>query len=127
MAPTRDEGALVPDRRTKYGNIRTWSELCGRLFDSRAEAIRGEELRLLELAGAIRDLEYQPSWRLSLNPSVTYRADFRYLEGGDHVVEDVKGVLTAAARVKLAWLKEQRGLRVRLLRREDRGWDITEL
>lgn len=111
----------------KYGARRTWSELCQRTFDSKAEAVRGEELRLLEMAGKIKWLEYQECHVLSEKPKVTITIDFEYVdwekwEESDGypvhptVYEDVKGVLTRDFRTKLAWLKEKHGIDVKLIR-----------
>jgi hypothetical protein len=104
----------------KYHAKRTWSELCRRSFDSKAEAIRGEELRMLEMAGEIRKLGYQPKFVLCEKPRVTITLDFVYIEGkgvdAKWVYEDVKGVLTRDSRTKLAWLKEKYSIEVRLIR-----------
>jgi hypothetical protein len=104
----------------KYGAIRTWSELCQRTFDSKAEAKRGEELALLERAGEIHGLTYQITYYLTSKPKITITIDFRYTAGAsrDFVYEDVKGVLTRDFRTKLAWLKEKYGIEVKLIRRE---------
>ena len=90
----------------KYGAKRTWSASCERWFDSKAEAARADELVLLERAGKIRELEFQPSWVLCERPRVTYTADFIYRDPSRMVnfadgprltqeplvvVEDVKG------------------------------------
>ena len=96
----------------KYHAVRTWSELCGRWFASKAECRRGEELRMLELAGEITDLEYQPKFKLCDKPKITYSADFIYEENGKVVVEDVKGKLLRETRVKLVWLKEKYNVEV---------------
>lgn len=76
-------------------------------FDSTREAKRYEELKLLERAGKIRDLEVQPVYELvksvkyknakRAKPAMIYTADFRYwdIEKGELVVEDVKSVATA--------------------------------
>lgn len=112
-------------RGSKYGNRRAYSPLCGRTFDSLAELRYGEQLFLRQQAGEIVALEYQPAFILrALPPRVSYRADFRYREvaGGRLVVVDVKGVLTPAGRIKLAWLLEkQPDVRVTLLRLERDG------
>lgn len=101
----------------KYGAVRTYSELCGRFFASKAEARRGEELALLERAGEISNLEYQPVFKLFDRPKITYTADFRYTENGREVVEDVKGMgVTRETRVKLAWLKQTQNIEVKLIR-----------
>ena len=92
----------------KYHAKRTWSELCQRTFASKAECLRGEELRLLELGREIWGLEYQVPFTLSAHPKVTITIDFSYWEWGkgERVYEDVKGVLTRDFRTKLAWLKQ---------------------
>jgi len=100
----------------KYGAKRTWSELCQREFASKAEARRGEELHLLQLAGEISDLEYQVKFILNEKPKITYSADFKYICNGEDIYEDTKGVLTRDTRTKLAWLKQQQGIEVILIR-----------
>lgn len=99
----------------KYHAKRTFSELCQRTFASKAECVRGEELRMLELAGEIYALEYQPRFLLCEKPRVTITLDFKYLENGGWIYEDVKGVLTRDSRTKLAWLKELTGIDVKLI------------
>lgn len=79
-------------------------------FDSRAEARRYRELKLLQRAGEIKDLELQPSFLLvdgfkcrgKSYRDVRYIADFAYIEIKTrlHVVEDVKGVETEVFRLK---------------------------
>lgn len=96
----------------KYGAKRTYSELCQRTFSSKLEAKRAEELRMLEMAGEIVGLIYQPKWVLSIKPKITYTADFTYVSNGKQIVEDVKGILTRDTRTKLAWLKEKTGIDV---------------
>ena len=100
----------------KYGAVRTYSELCQRAFDSRAEARRGENLAMLQREGEISDLEYQVRFVLCDKPKVSITLDFAYTENGEKVYEDVKGVETREFRVKLAWLKEKHGVEVRLMR-----------
>lgn len=84
-------------------------------FDSKAEATRWQELKLMEQSGAIRDLERQPVYVLitpfvsrdgTKHRGVKYRGDFRYLEvtTGLVICEDVKGARTEAYRVKKALL-----------------------
>ena len=84
--------------KNKYGNIKI--KIDGYKFDSRKEARRYRELLLLEAAGEIRDLELQPKYVLqiafehlatkTIYRAITYTADFRYREGGQIIVEDVK-------------------------------------
>lgn len=95
----------------KYHNKKTVAD--GIKFDSRLEAERYAQLKLMERAGAIRDLELQPEYELI--PSfkkdgktwrrTVYKADFRYIlaEGDRIIIEDVKGstaVITDVFRLK---------------------------
>ena len=86
----------------KYGAIRT--EVDGVVFASKAEAHHYTELKALQQAGVIRDLELQPRYPLTVNGLLcgTYVADFRYVDAasGDLVVTDVKGVRTPVYRLK---------------------------
>jgi hypothetical protein len=111
----------------RNGARKTWSELCKRTFDSATEARRGEELAILERAGAISGLLYQPVYALCERPRVTYRPDFTYILEGRLVVEDVKGTLTRELRVKLAWLREKTGVEVDLVRARHGGWEVERI
>ncbi len=73
----------------------------GHRFASKAEARRYAELRLLERAGKISELQLQPVFVLQagfrhaltgrqIRP-IRYVGDFAYHEDGQLVVEDVKG------------------------------------
>lgn len=76
-------------------------------FDSTRESKRYEELKLLERAGKIKDLEVQPVYELvksvkyknakRAKPAMKYTADFRYwdVEKNELVVEDIKSKATA--------------------------------
>ena len=109
-------------RPSKYGVAKKSDRTVdGIVFDSKAEARRYSELRLLEKAGEIRDLELQPEYVL-VYPfvykgkrfrGVKYRADFRYWTVpkptgphifGELVVEDVKGMRTPAYTIKKQFL-----------------------
>ena len=107
---------LSSGREMKYHSVRTWSELCGRFFASKAEARRGEELHLLQLADEIEDLRYQERFVLSKSPNekVSITVDFIYLENGKRVLEDVKGIETREFRVKRIWLKQLTGIDIKL-------------
>jgi Protein of unknown function (DUF1064) len=114
-------------RRSKYRAVRT--EVDGVVFASKAEARRYRELLLLGQAGAIRNLELQPrfdltverrDWRDFFPVKIgEYRADFRYEEltetGGrwDDTVEDVKGMKTALYRWKKKHFEAQYGIQIR--------------
>ena len=95
----------------KYHNKKTVAD--GIKFDSKLEAERYAQLKMMERAGVIRDLELQPkyelipsfrkngkTWRRTL-----YKADFRYIlaEDDSYIIEDVKGstsVITGVFRLK---------------------------
>ena len=95
----------------KYHNKKTVID--GIKFDSKLEAERYAQLKMMERAGVIRDLELQPeyelipsfrkngkTWRRTL-----YKADFRYIlaEDDSYIIEDVKGstsVITDVFRLK---------------------------
>lgn len=80
-------------------------------FDSKKEANRYNELKLLKRAGSIRDLELQPVFVLqpaytnNKNEKVraiTYKADFIYFDThlDRYIVEDVKGYKTDVYKLK---------------------------
>lgn len=78
-------------------------------FDSIAEGRRYKELKLLEKAGKISDLELQPKFELQEKytnakgehvRAITYKADFCYIENEKIIVEDVKGVITKEFAIK---------------------------
>jgi len=102
--------------RNKYRAKRTYSEICKRDFDSKAEARRGEELWLLEQADVIDDLQYQVSFLLCQKPSIKIKIDFSYWLDGEIAYEDVKGMMTREARVKLAWLEQSQGIKIDIIK-----------
>lgn len=103
----------------KYGNKKT--EVDGITFDSQAEARRYKALKLLERAGEIQSLELQPVYELV--PSVTlygrkrtavrYKADFRYINNGQTVVEDVKGMRTPVYNLKRHLMKAVHNIEIK--------------
>lgn len=101
----------------KYHSVRTWSELCQRWFSSKAEAKRGEQLKLLEKAGEIEELKYQVKFILCNKPRCSIKVDFAYLLNGEQIYEDVKGAKeTREFRVKRLWAKEKFGIDIALVR-----------
>jgi len=94
---------------SKYGAKKT--QVDGITFDSRAEAARFLELKVLERAGHITNLELQPKFELApsvkyrgsarAKPALRYQADFRYVDHlGNTIVEDVKGFETREYQIK---------------------------
>lgn len=94
----------------KYGNKKT--EVDGIVFDSKLEAERYFELKLMERAGVIRDLQLQPSFELipafrkngKSYRKRSYIADFAYfdIQQGKTIIEDTKGVKTDVYKLKAA-------------------------
>lgn len=93
--------------KLKYGNKKTVVD--GIKFDSKLEANRYRELKLLEKAGAIKGLELQPKFRLiptfrkngKTYRGITYIADFAYYDENErYIVEDVKGYKTKEYQIK---------------------------
>lgn len=92
------EGPLLITKSPKYGNTKT--DMDGIIFDSKKEASRYRELKLMQNSGEIDNLELQPVYRFELNgvKIARYTPDFRYEDTrtGEVVVEDVKAASKAA-------------------------------
>lgn len=92
--------------QSKYKNKKTQIDMY--VFDSAKEAKRYKELKLLELAGEISNLELQPHFLLQDSfkkngrtyRKIEYIADFKYIENGRTIVEDVKGLQTDVFKLK---------------------------
>lgn len=84
-------------RRNKFNNKKT--ELNGITFDSKKEAARYYYLSMMQRAGNITNLELQPKIPLMVNGKKLghYIGDFRYIENGEVILEDVKSVATKTA------------------------------
>lgn len=107
-------------RTPKYRNKKT--TLDGIEFDSKREAARYSQLRLLERAGQIRDLSLQPKFTLvdsqrradgKAERPVVYIADFMYFEGDACVVEDAKGMKTPEYIIKRKLMLSRHGITVK--------------
>lgn len=108
------QGTTARDRG-KYGAVKTTVD--GFTFDSKAEARRYGELKLLLLSGDIQSLVLQPKIPLIIHGDKvgTYIADFTYFDmrSAEHVFEDVKGVRTAIYRLKKKLVKALHGIEIR--------------
>ena len=104
---------------SKYKAKRT--EVDGIVFASQKEARRYRELKLLEKAGEIRNLQLQPRFPVwapggDMDSKLgEYRGDFSYTDNRDHgfVVEDVKGFKTPLYKWKKKHVEAQYGIRIR--------------
>ena len=99
---------------SKYRAIKTTVDNI--TFDSKREAARYGELKLLFRTRAISNLEIQPEFhfRLENKKMFTYRADFSYYDEQQkkYVVEDVKGVRTPVYRLKKKIIEAVHGIRI---------------
>ena len=123
-------------RRQKYGNTKITVD--GIQFDSKREAARYQELKLMERAGVISFLQRQTKFQLIpeqhapsnavytkgprkgqrkpgklLEHECSYIADFCYIQNGETVVEDAKGYRTEVYRIKKKLMLERYGIQIR--------------
>lgn len=116
---------------SKYGNRKIIRD--GITFDSKKEYGRYCELKLLEKAGAITDLQMQvkfvliPSQREPsakgirggekkgklIEKECAYYADFVYYQNGEKIVEDTKGKRTTDYIIKRKLMLYIHGIRIR--------------
>lgn len=86
-------------------------------FDSKKEANRYCELRLLERAKVISNLQLQVTYILipksKYGRAIKYVADFVYEENNQVIIEDVKGVKTPVYRLKKRLMAEQFGIAIK--------------
>ena len=103
----------------KYGSRKVTRD--GMTFDSQKEYRRFCELRLLERAGKVTDLQRQvkfeliPSQRIGgkvVERACNYIADFVYTENGKKVVEDTKGFKTTDYIIKRKLMLWVHGIRI---------------
>lgn len=108
-------------RLAKYNNRK--AEVDGITFASRKEARRYQELKLLEMAGEITELQLQKKYVLLpkqksksgkiLERECTYIADFVYrTKDGAVVVEDAKGERTKDYIIKRKLMLWMKGIRI---------------
>ncbi len=116
---------------SKYNNKK--EEVDGIVFDSKKEAKRYQELKLLEQAGEIKNLQLQVKFILiptqkapdTVGPrggvkkgqvyeqECSYVADFVYQENGETVVEDTKGFRPDDYRIKRKLMLYIYGIRIK--------------
>jgi len=117
-------------RTNKYKNTKTIVD--GIEFDSRKEAARYKELKLLEAAGEISNLERQVKFVLIptqrepdfvgvrggikkgkvIEKECSYLADFVYIRDGEVIVEDTKGIRTKDYIIKRKLMLYLLGIRI---------------
>lgn len=99
----------------KYGNKKVTVD--GIEFDSKKEANRYLQLKLLERAGEIQDLQLQVKFELIPKQkgerACNYIADFVYTQNGETIVEDTKGFKTPEYIIKRKLMLERHGIRIK--------------
>ena len=112
-----EHGLTPPKRKGKRNNKYNAQTtiIDGIRFDSKREAMRYGELKLLECTGQIQNLKTHVRFPLHISGHLltTYEADFVYLENGVRVIEDVKGVRTREYRKKKKHMKIEYGIDIR--------------
>lgn len=118
------QGRIATPKASKYKAVKTTVD--GITFDSKKEAQRYHELRLMEKAGQIHGLVVHPKLPLEVAAPDErrrivigfYEGDFQYFDShGADVIEDVKGMATLPlAKWKQRHLKAQYGITVREIR-----------
>lgn len=98
-----------PPRKAKYRNVKIDG------YDSKREAKRATDLKLLQRAGAIFDLQEQVKFELVPKQpgerAMSYFADFVYVDqAGVRHVEDVKGMKTDVYRMKRKLMLQVHGI-----------------
>lgn len=109
---------------SKYGNKKIKTD--EGTFDSKLELQRWHQLKLMESAGTISDLERQVPFELAPSmviqgrkkPPLKYVADFVYKQGGEKIVEDAKGVLTDVYIVKRHLMAAFHGVHIKEIRKD---------
>lgn len=112
----------------KYGNKKI--QIDGITFDSKKEAQRYSELKLMQRAGLISDLEMQKEFvlipaqfetvrtkdkktkKVCIERAVKYKADFSYEQNGEIIVEDTKGFKTKDYIIKRKLMLWVHGLKI---------------
>jgi len=113
---TSTQKPLKQPKKNKYGAVKT--EVDNTVFDSKKEACRYKELRLLEKAGDITNLRLQVPYELipktKYGMPIRYIADFVYNDSlGNVIVEDTKGVKTPVYRLKRRLIAEKYDIEIK--------------
>jgi hypothetical protein len=99
-------------RISKYRNRKT--EVDGIVFDSKKEAVRYRELKILQKQGVIQNLVIQPKYPITVRYTsiCEYIADFEYYENTKITVEDVKGMKTPVYKLKKKLFEAIYGIKI---------------
>lgn len=101
----------------KYRAVKT--AIDGITFDSKKEARYYSDLKLLERAGEVTDVELQKPFAITINGVLvcTYRADFSFYDTREKRprVVDVKGMDTPVSKLKRKLVRAQYGVEVEIV------------
>lgn len=100
-------------RIAKYRNIKTVVD--GIKFDSKKEAKRYGELKIMQKARLIEYLRLQVPYSFKVNQILIckYVADFEYMVKGKLIVEDVKGFRTREYQIKKKLMLAIHGIEIK--------------
>ena len=100
-------------KQPKFRNKKTVID--GITFDSKKEATRYGQLKLLQQCGQIDNLKMQVPFVIEIGGKkiCTYKADFTYIEKSRYVVEDVKGMKTPVYNLKKKLMKAIHGIDIK--------------
>lgn len=113
-------GNVNANTKSKYHSRK--QTIDGYVFASKREAQRYSELKMLEKAGEISNLELQkrfeliPSQRIGgkvVERPCYYVCDFAYCEGGKQVIEDAKGMKTEVYKIKKKLMLYKYGITIK--------------
>lgn len=113
-------GNASANTKSKYHSRK--QTIDGYVFASKREAQRYSELKMLEKAGEISNLELQkrfeliPSQRIDgkvVERPCYYVCDFAYCEGGKQVIEDAKGMKTEVYKIKKKLMLYKYGIAIK--------------
>lgn len=103
-AAVKVDASVIPTEKSKYRSQKVYTD--EGTFDSKKEYGRFQQLKMLQDAGQIFDLQRQVTFHLlgpekllgekRTKPALRYIADFIYVTGGRLVVEDTKSEKTRA-------------------------------
>ena len=119
QTPNKKGWGAIPNKqnntKSKYSNRKV--NIDGITFDSKKEANRYKELKILENIGKISNLELQPVYVLQESfkykgkniRAIKYIGDFEYVDAktGKTVLEDTKGFKTKDYLIKIKLLKNK--------------------
>ena len=115
-------------KRNRFGNVAqrstasdaSFPELAGRSFPSKLERDRAVQLVILQRAGELSELRFQPQVHLT-RANIGYKPDFVYEENGRTIYEETKGVETEGYRMRIKLWKHYGPALLRVVKRAPRS------